>query len=92
MTQTCRIRKSVQNLRDADLITGYTLYTKVTCRQCALQAVFNRGGFDDFIHIRIVNDTEIILSRAPRAGIDFANDLFRHILYQLIEVVAEQVV
>ena len=92
VTETRRISQSIEDLRHTNLVTRHALDSEITGGKRAFETVFNGGRLDDFIHVRIIDDTEIVLRRTPRPRIDFSDNLFRHILHEFVEIIPEEVI
>ena len=92
VAQTGNECQSIQDLSNADFSGVCIFDSEIAGGKRALDAIFNGCRLDDFVDICLVDDADIIFGGAPRARIDFSNDLFRHVFDHLVEIISKQVV
>ena len=92
MAQAGGVGEAIKHLRDADFIAVVVFNTEVAGCEGAVNAVFNGGGFDDFVEIGQGDNVFVVVGGSPRAGVDLFFDLFFHIFDHFVEIVAKLVV
>ena len=93
MTKSTQISQSIENLCNTHFATTIGLfYTEITRRKCAIQSIFNGGGFEYFVDIGHTDDIFIIFRGFPSTLIDFSGDLFFYIFYKSNIMITKQVI